>query len=196
MADQADGPTAPREEKKRGLSIGRIFVVLLLLGVVAAAAYFTLVPMLVRHHPISTSETNAVAALRGYLRAQVRYRREDRDGDGKPEYAKPYPLLRDRKGPGGQPLNLISAGLAAARGEEGTPFHGYRFADAVRLGGKPVDWSRDCGLCASPAVYGKTGVRTFIVSTDGLVWSKDLGGSEFVKDFPSDPAAAGWQAAD
>ncbi len=57
MTDQAGGPTAPRESRKGCLSIGRIFVVLLLLGVVAAAAYFTVLPMLVKHHPISTAET-------------------------------------------------------------------------------------------------------------------------------------------
>ncbi|MHC4916718.1 MAG: DUF2950 family protein [Planctomycetota bacterium] len=191
MADQSG------ESKKGCMSIGRIFVVLLLLGVVGAAVYFTVWPLLSSGpHPISRAETSAVGRLRTYLSAQAIYRREDRDGDGKPEYAKPYPLLRDRNGPGGLPLNLISAEFAAARGPEGRPLDGYRFSDAVRLGGEPVDWSRDCGLCAAPAVYGKTGVRTFIVATDGTVWGKDLGGSEFVKDLPADPAADGWEAAD
>jgi hypothetical protein len=43
-----------------------------------------------------------------------------------------------------------------------------------------------------PLKYGGRSKRTFIVSTDGVVWHKDLGRSEFVTDFPADPAAEGW----
>jgi hypothetical protein len=31
------------------------------------------------------------------------------------------------------------------------------------------------GLVAAPAVYGNSGVKTFIVSQDGVVFEKDLG---------------------
>ena len=34
-------------------------------------------------------------------------------------------------------------------------------------------------LVASPALYGVTGVKTFIVSQDGVVYEKDLGPNTF-----------------
>ena len=34
-------------------------------------------------------------------------------------------------------------------------------------------------LVAAPADYEKTGVKTFIVSHDGVVWEKDLGPKTF-----------------
>jgi len=40
------------------------------------------------------------------------------------------------------------------------------------------------GLVAAPAEYGETGVKTFIVSQDGVVYEKDFGPStlgEFIK---------------
>ena len=66
------------------------------------------------------------------------------------------------------------------------------FEDMTTIGGRPIDWEKDFALCATPAVYGQVGYRTFIVMTNGTIFGKDLGGSEFVDDYPADPCAEGW----
>ncbi len=111
-------------------------------------------------------------------------------------YVTPYSRLRTLKEPDGQPACLISQPFTAAEGPEGVPHHGYLFWDLKTIGGKPIDWVDDYGLCATPAKYGVTGRRTFIVDSRGTVWGKDLGESRFVTDYPLDPKAAGWEYAD
>ncbi len=64
------------------------------------------------------------------------------------------------------------------------------------IGGKKINWVDDYALCATPAKYGVTGRRTFIINTSGTVWGKDLGKSEFVKDFPAKPQTQGWEIAE
>jgi hypothetical protein len=56
--------------------------------------------------------------------------------------------------------------------------------------------TKGCGLIASPAGYGKTGVMTFIVNQDGQVYQKNLGpqtarAAAAIKTFDPDPS---WQA--
>jgi hypothetical protein len=86
-------------------------------------------------------------------------------------------------GPVGEAVaRAISEGYPA---KAGTGFHGYYFAilrgqgpsaplgtldymiDGVMIGG--------FALIAAPAEYGVSGIKTFIVSHDGIVYQKDLG---------------------
>jgi len=64
------------------------------------------------------------------------------------------------------------------------------------IGGQEIDWTKDFVFCAKPTRYWWTGRRVFIVKTDGVVWAKDLGKSDFVVDFPADPSKEGWQVAE
>jgi len=89
---------------------------------------------------------------------------------------------------------LIDPDFAAARGPQGKPVRGYLFQEVKTLGGKPVDWKKDFALSATPAQYGGAKLRTFVVSTDGVIYSQDFGKSEFIENFPSDPEKAGWVA--
>jgi hypothetical protein len=77
--------------------------------------------------------------------------------------------------------NLVSAGAANA-GNGSTPFHGYYFRLVSRssaaatsryasIGAKKTDLA----LVAYPAEYPSSGVKTFIVGKDGVVYEKDLG---------------------
>src|ERR1700678_791229 len=79
-------------------------------------------------------------------------------------------------------LGLVSASTTNAGGNEPSPFHGYYFrivaADSVGgtssygSGGKKrggVD------LVGYPADYRSSGVKTFIVTQDGIVYERDLG---------------------
>jgi hypothetical protein len=138
----------------------------------------------------------ATGSMRAYASAQSMYRRNDWDGDTELEYATPFTRLSTELDGAGNPIQLIDAALAAATGgAEGGAKHGYVFRDMKTIGGKPIDWSKEYAFCAIPAVYGRTGYCTLIVTTDGTVWCKDRGedGSPgFVNDFPRDPAKAGW----
>jgi hypothetical protein len=151
------------------------------------------VPIIKRGH---ASVEYARGSLRAYVEAQEIYRRGNREGNGKPTYAHPFTKLGtgDLDGGGGR-VPLIDSAFAAATSPD-SPKHGYWFKDMETIGGKPIDWTKDFALCAMPARYGKTGWRVFIIKTDGTTWAKDLGRSDFVADFPADPAAAGWFVAD
>jgi len=63
---------------------------------------------------------------------------------------------------------LVSGGAAAADSKESNPFHGYYFR-IVNKG------SGDLALVAYPAEYKSSGVMTFVVGRDGVVYQKDLG---------------------
>ena len=143
-------------------------------------------------------ETNAVGSCRAYCEAQTMYHRNDFDGDGKLAYAHPYTEVL-KQADMGSPICLIDGAFASDAvlpSPESVPRSGYLFQDMQTLGGKPIDWISDFALCATPARYGKTGYRTFIIKTDGTTWGRDLGRSQFVSDFPADPAAAGWRIAE
>ena len=79
-------------------------------------------------------------------------------------------------------LGLFSASTTNAGGNESSPFHGYYFrivtADSVAgtssygSGGKKRG---GVALVAYPAKYRSSGVKTFIVTQDGIVYERDLG---------------------
>jgi hypothetical protein len=68
---------------------------------------------------------------------------------------------------------------------KGAPFHGYIYRILTRQGPQAPGGAYDYtvngellggfGLIAFPAEYGSTGVMTFIVNQDGVVYSRDLG---------------------
>ncbi|HXO31356.1 MAG TPA: DUF2950 family protein [Candidatus Acidoferrales bacterium] len=77
---------------------------------------------------------------------------------------------------------LLSAGVTNSDNDESSPFHGYYFriltdAAAARNKGDVAGGSKRGGLIliAYPADYRSSGVKTFIVSQDRVVYEKDLG---------------------
>ena len=168
-----------------------VLAVVLAGGVIAAA----LVIWLGRARRRSL-ETNAVGSCRAYAEAQIMFHRGDWDNDGELEYATPYTLLNTCTDGIGNPIGCVDSAFATAQGPDGAPKHGYLFQDMETISGKPIDWKNDYALCATPARYGKSGYRTFIVSTDGTVWGKDLGKSRFIKDYPAKPQTQGWVIAE
>jgi len=93
----------------------------------------------------------------------------------------------------GQSPNLIpkdfadaaDAMSAAGQSEKRTPYHGYYFhilkaqgpdaaggAQAYVVKGEMIG---GFGLIAYPAQYGVSGIKTFMVNQDGVVFEKDLG---------------------
>jgi len=177
------------------LGCGGALVLAAILAIVAAIAIPALVGVRETAKAAST-EANAVGAMRACAEAQVMFHRNDWVGSGTPgvlEYATPYTLLNTQVDATGQPIQLIDSALAAARGPNGTPKHGYLFRDMQTIGGVKINWVDDFALCAIPAQYGRTGRRTFIVSTNGTVFGQDQGPTgTFVDDYPQNPTVAGW----
>ena len=148
-------------------------------------------------------EGAAIAGLRACLGAQGVFRREDRYGKGALVYANPvdgkgfpdlYRVGGPRESETGDELKLIDIAFARATSAE-SPKSGYWFVDIIAdTKAGPYDFTEDCGLCAVPARYGKSGLHTFIIDARGTVYKKDNGGAA-VTIWP-DSKEDGWLPAD
>ena len=138
---------------------------------------------------IGRNELAAMRAVLAYFDAQREYAQVDRDGNGVLEYAQKFasaPGKRDglywRTGPGEaeSPLGPIYAPNGPGEG-----YHGYHFkilkAQGPNAPGGAYDYvigKRMRGgfaLVAWPVKYGETGVMSFMVNHDGVVYEKNLG---------------------
>ena len=146
---------------------------------------------------IGANELGAIETLRAIVDAQLEYASEDRDGNGTLEYAQRLassPGKRDglywptKSGESPSPLGPLVA-IAAEAGYSNRakpqPFHGYYFRMLRRQGPDAstgeleyVVRKRGIGgfaVVAWPAKYGNSGVMTFIVNHEGVVFERDLG---------------------
>lgn len=146
---------------------------------------------------VGGNELGAIDVCRGFVNAQLEYASEGRDGDAPGIYA--LKLVSD---PGlqnglywetaeGEPPSPAGPFVAAAAeegyrtGAERVPYHGYYYrmlyAQGPNANGGARDYFKDglytegFALVAWPADYGSSGVQTFIVNQDGIVFQKDLG---------------------
>ncbi len=138
---------------------------------------------------VGRNELNAMEVSRGYVEAQLEFASEDRDRDGVLEYAqtvasspgKPDGLYSDNA-----KQNMIpKAFAAAADGAKSEPYHGYYFRVLKSQGPAATGGAMDYvvkgemiggfALVAWPAEYGVSGVQTFVINHQGLVYGKDLG---------------------
>ena len=143
---------------------------------------------------IGADELDAIAICRGYVEAQHEYALKPRKGYDVNQYAQRIistPGTQDGlawqnadgtwDGPVGEKVaEAIQKGYSS-----GQPYHGYFFkvlkgqGPAAPLG--QLDYViKDVmiggfALIASPAQYRNTGVKSFMVSQDGVVYEKDLG---------------------
>jgi len=145
---------------------------------------------------IGANELDAIQICEGFVEAQKEYASEIHDNSGVNQYAQRIistPGKRDGlywQNPDGTPGGPISEAVARAIAEGYSPnqpsgYHGYIFkvlkgqGPAARLG--QLDYVIDgimiggFALVAVPAEYHVTGVKTFMVSYDGIVYEKDLG---------------------
>ena len=143
---------------------------------------------------IGRNELDAIQVCHGYVEAQQEYAFEKHDGKVN-QYAQKIistPGKRDGlvwKTPDGQWEGPVAEPIARAIAEGYSsrfePYHGYYFkilkgqGSAAPLGRMDfvVEGAMIGGfaLMAAPAEYGNTGVMSFIVSHDGVVYEKDLG---------------------
>jgi hypothetical protein len=145
---------------------------------------------------IGTNELDSIQICRGFVEAQKEYASQIHDDSGVNQYAQKIISTSGKqdglywKNPDGTPGGPISEAVARAIQEGYSPdnksgYHGYYFkvlkgqGPAARLG--QLDYVIDgimiggFALVAVPAEYRVTGVKTFIVSYDGIVYEKDLG---------------------
>jgi len=143
---------------------------------------------------IGDNELNAISVCRGFVEAQHQYAMEKHDGAEVNQYAQRIistPGKQDGlawKKPDGSWYGPVGEAIAQVL-EQGysrsEPFHGYFFkvlkgqGPAAPLGQMDfvVNGAMIGGfaLAAAPAEYKATGVMTFIVSHDGIVYQQDLG---------------------
>ena len=149
---------------------------------------------------IGENELSAIEVMRAYVAAQLEYAEQPRDGRGI-QYARRL-MSREGRRDGlywetaeGEPDSPIGPLVAKAQGEgykgragreDGqTSYHGYLYRMLYGQGPSAADGTRDYivndrmiggfALIATPSEYGNSGVMTFIVNQDGVVYEKDLG---------------------
>ena len=144
---------------------------------------------------IGSNELDAIEICRNYVEAQHQYAMEKHDGARVNQYAQRI-ISTDGKHDGlvwwnpdktlGGPIALgIAEALQEGYTDKSKPYHGYFFkilkgqGPAAPLGKLDfvVEGAMIGGfaLAAAPADYRVTGVETFIVSYEGVVYQKDLG---------------------
>lgn len=146
---------------------------------------------------IGANELSTIDVMRAYVEAQRDYALEDRDGKGI-QYAQKLLSGEGKKdglywavndGETESPLGPLVAGVRAegykAHSGSPAPYHGYVFrilkAQGTNADGGALDYVASgrmiggFGLIAVPAEYGNSGVMTFIVNHDGVVFERDFG---------------------
>ncbi len=144
---------------------------------------------------VGSNELDVITLCRGYAEAQQQYASEIHDNSGIHQYAQRLvstPGTQDGlawqkldgtwAGPVGE---VVARGIEQGYARRGEPFHGYYFRVLKAQGPSAALGTMDYvvggamiggfALIAWPADYRVTGVQTFVVGWDGVVYQKDLG---------------------
>jgi Protein of unknown function (DUF2950) len=147
---------------------------------------------------IGANELRTIDVMRGYVEAQNLYAGSAHDGLAAGAYAQ---KLRSDPGKQNGLYWEVAAGadpspagplLAAAHSQgygdaqgNATPYHGYLFRLLTSQGPAAQGGARSYltagkltggfALLAYPANYGASGIMTFMINQDGIVWQRDLG---------------------
>jgi hypothetical protein len=144
---------------------------------------------------IGSNELDAIQICRGFVEAQYEYASQKHDSSEVNQYAQRIistPGKRDGlawKNADGTLEGPIAQGVAKALEQgytnRGQPYHGYFFKILKGQGPAAPVGQMDFvvngamiggfALAAAPAEYRVTGVKTFVVSYQGIVYEKDLG---------------------
>jgi hypothetical protein len=148
---------------------------------------------------IGVNELNTIQVMLAIVDAQREYAMMDHDRDGLLEYAKKFKsdpgtqnglYWENKEGHPASPLGLFVAqakrqGYEKSSEDKPQPYYGYIYRILTGQGenasGGAFDYSVNDNMIggfaviACPAEYGNSGVMTFIVNYDGVVFQKDLG---------------------
>src|SRR5437867_12458247 len=154
---------------------------------------------------VGANELNAIEICRGFVEAQREYAQEKHDDSKVNQYAQHILSTpgkhdglawKNQDGSWGgavgeEVAKALEEGYTAQRGQ---PYHGYYFKVLKGQGPAAPMGEMDFvvggamiggfALAAAPAEYRVTGVQTFIVGPDGVVYQKDLG-PDTLKTFQS-----------
>ncbi len=170
---------------------------------------------------IGRNEVSAIETTQAYVDAQNDYADIMRKKNGVSSYAQKLISTSgkqdglywpDTTGTDPSPLGELFAQASAEgygkKGSKGEPYHGYYYKILTKQGADAQGGKLDYvargrmiggfGLVAWPAEYGNSGVKTFIVNQDAVVYEKDLGPAtdkEAVKITSFDPGK-GWEKTD
>jgi hypothetical protein len=165
---------------------------------------------------IGRNELDAIQASLAYYDAQYEYAEKDRSGAGVRAYAQRivshpgrkdglyWPASQGDESPLGELVaNAANDGYHVGAGAR--PFHGYYYKVLTRQGpaakGGEVDYVvrgqmiGGFALVAWPAAYGVSGVMTFVVNHNGVVYQNDLGPrtSRAAERMTSFDPGSGWE---
>jgi len=147
---------------------------------------------------VGAGELTAIAACAATVEAQQQYFSQTHDGDSVKQYAQRFGSDEGKQNglywpaPEGQPQSPLGplGDFAKAvgytkTGSQPQPFDGYYFQILTKQGDKAQGGAKDYlvngkmtggfAVLAYPAEYRNSGIMTFIVSKDGIVYQKDLG---------------------
>jgi hypothetical protein len=165
---------------------------------------------------IGRNEEDAIEALQALIDAQKEYAADPHDGETVKRYATKL-FSEEGKHDGlywktaaNEPASPVGPLLAEAADEgyrrkqgQPTPFHGYIFRILTKQGAAAKGGARDymvngqltrgVAFLAYPAEYRNSGVMTFMVNQDGVVYQKDLGAdtasqAQAMTDYNPDPS--------
>ncbi|MEK7866785.1 MAG: DUF2950 family protein [Planctomycetota bacterium] len=165
---------------------------------------------------MKANEISATTVLMMIVSTEGVWRQIDADRNGRQDYwTQDVAGLCYLTDAAGEELRLMDipvaqadrVGVARYGKREAKPKSGYWF-QAMKLGVSGDAYAdgsdpncngsnpRSFGFCAYPAEYEVTGVRTYIVNEEGVIYSKDLGpeAKDGAEQWPAeDPAANGWE---
>jgi len=148
---------------------------------------------------IGRNELAVIQAMQAYVDAQNEYYQRNPDNDRLLHYAQKVASSKGkrdglyystREGEPPSPLGSLFAqahagGYKSGEGAKPAPYHGYVYRILAAQGPDAKGGAYDYvvrgkmiggfALVAYPAIYGNSGVMTFIVNHDGVVFQKDLG---------------------
>jgi hypothetical protein len=147
---------------------------------------------------IGRNELDVIQVCLAYVDAQREYYMRNPQGDALLQYASKFLSTQGKRDglywetTADEPPSPFGPLVARARGEgykhagrKPTPYHGYYYKMLTRQGPNAPDGAYDYvvrgkmiggfAMVAYPAQYGSSGIMTFIVNHDGVVYEKDLG---------------------
>jgi hypothetical protein len=141
---------------------------------------------------IGENELRTIDVMRAYVDAQREYASEDRDGDDVLEYAQQLISSEGRtdglywpQGDGDSPAGALVDTAALEKAKQGQGYFGYRYRILTGQGNNVAGGRYDYvingnmiagfALLAWPVKYGETGVNTFAINHQGVLYQVDLG---------------------
>jgi len=178
---------------KKAFTLIELMIVVAIIAIIAAIA----IPNLMESKK-AANESGGSKNLLAYLNAQAQYQSNNysfvgaNSGDGTAATQKLFAAQHRHLGgtaahvnSGNTPIRLLTAPVANAI-STATAYNGYYFTDMPTTGGAANNYKYQHGLCSAPAIYGSTGVQSFIINSEGVVYAKDVADGTPTTDFPAD----------